>query len=68
MSSTTTDAPTCVRCQKALPKDVTFCAACGFDNGEFVRMGKRATFDEKIENRLWWFKLQQWFPFLRLFR
>jgi hypothetical protein len=38
--STTTDAPTCTRCRQPLPKDVTFCAACGFDNGEFVRMGE----------------------------
>ena len=60
--SSTTEGLTCTRCRQPLPKEVSFCAACGFDNGEFVRMGKRATFDEKIEQRLWWLKLKQFLP------
>ena len=60
--SSATDALTCARCWQPLPKEVSFCAACGFDNGEFVRMGKRATFDEKIEQRLWWLRLKQFLP------
>jgi hypothetical protein len=52
--------PTCVKCRQPLPPEVTFCASCGFDNGEFVRMQKYATFDEKIEQRLNWLRFKQW--------
>jgi ribosomal protein L37E len=67
MNQTSTEQSfTCQRCRQALPKDVAFCAACGFDNGEFVRMGKLATFDQKIEQRIFWLKLKQFLPwFLR---
>jgi hypothetical protein len=57
-------AATCIRCRQPLPVDVTFCASCGFDNGEVQRMGQRATFDEKIEDRLLWLRFKQMFGWL----
>jgi hypothetical protein len=50
---------TCARCRQALPEGVTFCAGCGFDNGEMLRMGKRATFDQKIEEHFAWMRFKQ---------
>lgn len=67
MNSTPSDQViTCARCRQVLPKDVSFCAGCGFDNGEFKRMGKRAAVDQKIEEHLIWFRIKTWlFPWLR---
>jgi hypothetical protein len=57
--TTSGQAATCVRCRQALPKDVSFFASCGFDNGDFERMGKWATVDQRIEEHLAWFRFKQ---------
>ncbi len=49
------------RCRQPLPREVSFCAGCGFDNGEMIRMGNKAAFDEQIEERFFWLRMKQFF-------
>jgi hypothetical protein len=51
--------PLCLKCRQPLPPGVEFCACCGFDNASMARTQEMISFDEQIEKRLAWLRLEQ---------